>query len=107
MNATIFVIREHESIEYHFAVEVCLDRDGDIEALVGEDVPERYWSTRYGGLEIEETGYLKYSQGEDIELTEEEDEEARQTISDLERAWADERARLKAIFAPERRIDLE
>ncbi len=103
MNATIFVIREHESIEYHFAVEVGRDVDGDIEALVGEDVPERYWSTRYGGLEIEETGYLKYSQGEDIELTDEEVDEAKQTIADLEKAWADERARLKAIFAPEGR----
>ena len=101
MRATIFVIREHESIEYHFAVEVTRDADGDIDALVGEDVPEKYWSTRYGGLEIEETGYLKYSEGEDIELTDEEVDEAKQTIADLEKSWADERARLKAIFAPE------
>jgi hypothetical protein len=107
MNATIFVIREHESIEYHFAVEVSLDVDGHVEALVGEDVPERYWSTRYGGLEIEETGYLKYSHGEDIELEPEEDEEAQQAIADLKKAWADERARLKAIFAPDRRADLD
>ena len=101
MNATIYVLREFEAIEYQFAVEVGLDKAGDLEALVGEDVPERFWTTRYGGLEIETTGYLKYAQGEEIELTDEEIEEAYEAIAEMDRAWAEERGRLKAIFRPE------
>lgn len=100
MNATIYILRELEAIEYQFAVEVGLDKVGDLEAHVGEDVPERFWTTRYGGLEIESTGYLKYAQGEVIELTDEELEEAYEAIAEMEKAWADERGRLKQIFRP-------
>ena len=98
MMATIYVIREWESIEYHFAVEVSLDGDGDVEAIVGEDVPERYWTTRFGGLELEETGYLKFAQGEELELEDEEIDEAREAIAQMEKAWEYERMRLKEIF---------
>lgn len=100
MTATIYVVREWESIEYHFAVEVSLDGDGDVEAVVGEDVAERYWTTRYGGLELEETGALKYEEGDEIELEDDELDEAREAIRDMEDALRRERGRLKEIFRP-------
>ena len=101
MKATIYVIRELESIEYHFAVRVSLDKDGDVEATVIEDVPEKGWTRRYGGMDLEETGGLVYAEGDEIELDDEEIDEAKKAISDMGKAWDEERAKLKQVFAPD------
>ncbi len=73
--ARLDIIRTHEGIEYNLVVELSRDPAGDLLAINTAGILEKYWSTACQ-LEIVETGYLIYSAGNEIELTDEETIEA-------------------------------
>ncbi len=98
LKGTIYVLREVAALEYQFAVHVCLDAAGDLDARAGEDVPEKAWSGRYGYSEPVFTGGFLFREGDEVELTDEETDEALAEIKALEELWEKERARLKEIY---------
>ncbi|PTX98862.1 hypothetical protein DB345_03840 [Spartobacteria bacterium LR76] len=83
MIATLFILREESGIEYEFPVEITRDSRNDLIATVTDDVEEKRWTTRRGGLELEHTGDYLYIEGDEIDLTDEEYYEAEALLSRL------------------------
>ncbi|GAT35595.1 hypothetical protein TSACC_3666 [Terrimicrobium sacchariphilum] len=83
MIATLFIIREESGIEYEFPVEITTGKKGDLIATVSQDVEEKHWTTRYGGLELQHTGEYLYAEGDEIDLTDEEYAEAEDILAKL------------------------
>lgn len=102
MIATITISRpDNRNEDREFLVDVTRDRDGDIYAVVGEDVDELHTTNRYGSIEAYPTGRLFKRMGDNIELSDEELEEAETALLQLEALWNEERERLRKIFKAE------
>ncbi len=97
------IIRESGQIEHYVNVMVSTDQDDDLVARVMEDVPEKFLTVRRGEPEIEFTGSLFFYEGEEIELTDEEVDEAREAMAANQRAWEDRKAGLLDHLKPKNR----
>ena len=80
MIATLFILREEAGIEYEFPVEITRDSRNDLIATITADIEEKRWTTRRGGLELEHTGDYLYIEGDEIDLTDEEYNEAEEIL---------------------------
>jgi hypothetical protein len=101
MIAILSLIRESGSMEHYVSVEVREDKDGDIVSTVISDVPERYLSHRYGEPDIEFSGTNLFNEGDEIELTDAELEEAKKAIADNLAAYNAQKKDLIAHLNPE------
>lgn len=101
MKALITVLRrDHREQDIPVLVEVSHDRDGDIWSVCAEDIEERRTTNRYGSLEEYATGHLLFRCGDPMTLEDDELAEAEAALAQLHALWAEERARLREIFAP-------
>lgn len=96
MTAQITVSRrDNRNEDQFFQAEVGKDRNGDIWARCAEDVPEIKSATRYGPKEPYFTGNFRYKEGDPIDLTEEEESDAKKAIAELEAIFQGEIDQLK------------
>lgn len=106
MTATITITRRDERNEdVDFLVDITRDRDGDLWCVCAEDVEERRTTNRYGSIETHSTGRLLYRKGDPIELINDEPDEAEAALTQLEKLWNEECARLREIFRPSVPLD--